>query len=184
MFVRFPLVPYNLEHNAVYDHLQQSWGKGVCDWSEDTLMSRHGKADFDEVIRRHLLTRVRNDRVKLTFQIPGTAPHLILKLLRDDVVPFGELLIKLPRAKRVWSVHSLKHWIAFLENFNQVQYFALPCSATAYVALEDDDGIADSVIDELFETCITMEAPVRFEAPMDDGLRDVTTYLKELGLSN
>jgi len=130
-------------------------------WSAEQLCTIFDPAYYFELVSKKILVERKNNQVSLEFKILGTNSQNIIEAVEEynDICSYRELLRRLSKA-RITSP-QLKQYLAFLFNFNQLQYFVSPADGLTYITTAKNPEI-ERDIDEFFRVCDVLEAKFQY----------------------
>src|SRR5271165_1018088 len=138
MAIRFSEFPIPLIGNKCYEFMMENYKPGVFWWNYDSVVQYGSLHDLKKVLSFGAAIKTK-DKVKLTFVVTKTLPHIILEFTRNKTMVFSELLMKLNNGKAFSTCDAarLKNLLSYLMNFHQVQLFNLPFSGLTLITADD-----------------------------------------------
>lgn len=171
MAVHIPDFPYNLANNPAYRMIRDDYDStGTYQWNSFDLVRKFGNHYLRELQRDDFFVLNEYDyQLKASFRILSSTSSLILKEASKRIISFNDLKARLPDHLKVDG--KLKHMLAFMLNFNQIQVFIPPSSGLTYIALEGFEEIED-YLNEIYEWCDYLEEPYRYQLEPTTDLRE------------
>lgn len=140
MGIKLPQYPWKFEVNTLYHDLYDQYVDEQTQWSKEKLFSEYPDYFVEQVLKYKILVPISKDEEEdiliAGFHDTDTIAGQILELVTDQIRSYLELKNKLP--KILLHQDSIKHSIAFLCNFKQVQCFTSPASARTFISIESN----------------------------------------------
>jgi len=134
--ISFPDYPKKLGTNLCYQFLIADYThRGTISWNLDKLKNQFGALAAEEVVDEKIITQQRTGGHTLTFKINQSTAEFICTLLRRELLTYHELLRKLPKSAKC-NTGQLRHILAYLFNFHQVQWVTQPGSMVTWIAAD------------------------------------------------
>lgn len=157
MAISVPLMPFDLGNNDCYSFLLDSFRQEKSfEWDVSLLLDEFGKLSTSECLSLGILLRSRNERARLSFCQAGSTTNLIVRSVSKNLLPFHDVLASLPRSCNC-SSRKLKNYLAFLENFSQIQFVNDPVTGLTIVAPDSQNGCSSNF--ELALDALTIRLP-------------------------
>lgn len=169
-----PLFPYKLGGNKCYRFIQDEYKKHKeTDWSEAYLVENFGGSYVSEIIESGYFLPIRGEKLRVAFAEYDTPTEKIINIVSKEPNLFLELLEKLGTKSR-YTKQKLKHCLAFLSNFEQIQYFELPMSSLLLITA-DHHPERDLDIDCIYsKPAPFMEPEYVYKIDADDNLKQLS----------
>lgn len=165
----FPNAPGNLEDNPVYRFLLDDY-RHTLTWSHTALVKKFGRADLDAVVHAGVLSNTRGT-LKLTFNVNSTQANAVLRVLRENgIASSKEVKRQLAGRGYMVSTGRLKNTIAFLFNFDRIQYQTMPNCGITSLSLEHD-AQTEADLDFIYKVSDHLEPQYVYHADLEAGLR-------------
>lgn len=167
MAVKIPDYPWKLDENQLYHDLYDEYVDEKTTWVVNDLYKKYPALFLDQCLRYKVLVPVSEELLIPGFNDPESTSGKILTLVENQCRSYLELSDNLPKV--LTQTQSLKHNIAFLCNFRQIEYFTIPTSGRTFIAKEGAE-YAPPAIDEFYDLANHLEVRFQYRIDFDDVL--------------